>query len=85
MSAEFKHAKNQFNDDVSHIKDKTCEACGAFVDTAKHVRDNAQDIIQPSIDELKEKHENMRRYIKANPMQSLGLALLAGVFIAKVL
>jgi ElaB/YqjD/DUF883 family membrane-anchored ribosome-binding protein len=84
-NVDLKYAKNQFNKDFENIKDKACDACGAIVDTAKHARNNAKNLIQPSIDDLKEKQENLANYVKENPIKAVGLAMLAGLIISKIL
>ncbi|MES2219308.1 MAG: hypothetical protein V4501_12970 [Pseudomonadota bacterium] len=57
---------------------------------AQHIRDRAEDFVSHSMDDIKDKfhdakevsdaaQENVIKYVKENPVKSLGFALLAGV------
>jgi ElaB/YqjD/DUF883 family membrane-anchored ribosome-binding protein len=81
----FKSAKNQFSQDFRNAKEKTCEACGAISDTAQHARANAHDVVRASIDDIRNSQESLVKYVKQNPVKSVGLALLAGLIAAKLL
>jgi ElaB/YqjD/DUF883 family membrane-anchored ribosome-binding protein len=71
---------NHYNvyNDLAKIKD-------AFADATYGMRNHAGDVISKSIDDVKEKstvlQENVSSYVSDKPLKSVGLALLAGIFL----
>lgn len=65
-------------DDLAKIKD-------AFADATFGMKNRAGEVLSQSLDEVKEKsaavQENVSSYVSDKPLKSIGVALLAGVFI----
>lgn len=86
MATHTKHRmhKNDFDiyGDLSKIKE-------ALANTAVHVKDRASGRIQDSFENVKDKSVNLKDtvedYVNDQPIKSLGIAMLSGLFLGYLL
>lgn len=68
--------------DVEKVKE-------ALSQTASDVKEKVEEILQNSFQDVKEKsvdfQEKLVEYVKDKPLQSIGIALLTGLIIAKLM
>ncbi len=79
------HNKDLHNDFL-RIKEKARETRDAISQAASDVKDRAQDLWSQSIRDAKTKSSDVQdqvvTYVRANPVKSVGLAVLSGLFVA---
>ena len=63
-------------DEASSIKDKVQDLGGA-------IKDNAADLGKEALNRVYNAQDYVVEYVKSNPYKSLGLAFVAGLFVAK--
>jgi uncharacterized protein YjbJ (UPF0337 family) len=89
---EAQQAINTFLDseDWENLKEGAHGLKDSIMRNASHIKDRAEDFVNNSMGDLKDKmsdvkdatdaaQENVVKYVKENPVKSLGFALLAGV------
>ncbi|HSW93496.1 MAG TPA: hypothetical protein VLJ15_03980 [Gammaproteobacteria bacterium] len=77
-----KKRSHRYHDDIygdlAKIKD-------AFADASYGVKNRAGEVLSQSFDDVREKsaaiQENVSSYVSEKPLKSIGVALLAGVFL----
>ena len=81
--------RHDLHEDFENIKQKMRETRRAFAQTAYDVKDAAGDLWTQSLKDAKSRstdfQENAITYVKANPVKSMGFALLAGFILGKLL
>lgn len=82
------HARD-IQEDFQRVKDKARETRQALSQTAYDVKDKANELLTQSLKDVKTKstdlQENVVTYVTANPVKSIGIALLTGVVAALLL
>lgn len=77
------HAKDvDLREDILRVKE-------ALAQTANDVREKAEELFHRSVQDAKEKsndiEENVVAYVKEHPLKTIGYSVLAGVILAKLL
>lgn len=82
MTAKHKHNNHDLYDDVEKLK-------AALFDTAYDAKGKANDLLYDSVEGIKEHTNDIKEsvidYATEKPLQSLGIALLAGIAIGFLL
>jgi ElaB/YqjD/DUF883 family membrane-anchored ribosome-binding protein len=83
------HHSHDIQHDFQRVKDKARETRDAISQTAYDVKGRAHDILSQSLRDAKEKSTDVQdtvvTYVKANPVKSVGYAIIAGLFVALLL
>ena len=70
---------------LSHLKDEICNACGNAMDTAKYLNKNLRDFAHIASEDYDQAHKKIIDYTHKKPLKALGLALLAGYIVSKII
>ena len=77
------------HDDLRKVKHKFSETRDAIGQTARDAKMRAQDFLQTSLQDLNDKRsdiqDNVVSYVKSNPVKSVGVAIVLGLIISKLL
>lgn len=75
--------KNQSSADTSFQKDMS-DVKDSLSKSAQHISDKAGDMLNDMKDQTADIHQAVMTYVKANPVKSVGFALLAGFLAALI-
>jgi ElaB/YqjD/DUF883 family membrane-anchored ribosome-binding protein len=83
-------SKNKdLHEDFRNVRNKMTETRDAINQTARDARLKAQDFLQTSLDGINERtadiQDNVASYVKTNPVKSVGIAIIAGLILSKLL
>jgi ElaB/YqjD/DUF883 family membrane-anchored ribosome-binding protein len=80
-SRKIKKTTNDLYDDLLNIKD-------AIADTADGVKTRAEGLVTELLEDIQNRatgyHDEVEEYIAEKPLQTLGIAVLFGIFLGKV-